>query len=64
MVYGAAAVLAYSLGVICFVRIMQKAGFGSLGWVALFPPAILILILVLAFREWPISKWPDIRMPE
>jgi len=63
MVYGAAAVLVYSVGVICFVRIMHKAGFGGWGFLALLPPLIPALVLVLAFWEWPISKWPDVRMP-
>ena len=63
MLYGAVGILVYCLAVVCFVRIMNRAGFGILGWAALFPPAIPVLILVLAFWEWPISKWPDIRMP-
>jgi drug/metabolite transporter (DMT)-like permease len=63
MIYGIAAIFIYFVSVYCFVRIMQKAGFGYWGLMALFPPLIPVLVLILAFHEWPVSRWPDIHMP-
>jgi drug/metabolite transporter (DMT)-like permease len=43
----------YVFMVFCWVRIMRKAGFPTLGWMAIIPPFIFLLVILLAFREWP-----------
>ena len=42
----------YLLMVICWCRICWKAGKGRIGLWAIIPPAVYILILILAFSKW------------
>ena len=50
------------LAIVCIVgfiwwRIVSKTGYhGALGLLMLIPIANLIMILVLAFSEWPVEK--------
>jgi lipopolysaccharide export LptBFGC system permease protein LptF len=42
----------YAFMVWCWVRIMRKAGFPTLGWMAIIPPFIFLLVILLAFKKW------------
>ena len=52
----------FILAIVCIVgfiwwRIVSKTGYhGALGLLMLIPIANLIMILVLAFSEWPVEK--------
>jgi hypothetical protein len=42
--------------VYCWWRIVQKAGFGNWGLLAIVPPLPFILIIVLTFAKWHIPE--------
>lgn len=45
------------LFVIVWLRIFRKAGFGSWTGLLMFLPIVnIIMLLILAFKEWPIEK--------
>lgn len=48
----------FVLQVVCFYRIMGKAGFNAMwGLVAIIPTfGAIVLMLVLAFADWPRSR--------
>ena len=50
-------IIAFILPVIAFWKICSKAGFpGILGLLTIVPIANIILLLYLAFAEWPVLK--------
>ncbi len=46
----------YALCVYSFVRIFKKAGLGNWGCVSVLPVIWLILLMVLAFSDWPATE--------
>jgi hypothetical protein len=51
---GVLLIAVFVLQVVCFFRIMGKAGFNAAwGIVAIIPLGAVVLILVLAFADWP-----------
>jgi hypothetical protein len=55
-----ASLFAFILPVIIFWKICSKAGFpGALGLLMLLPVGNIILMLYLAFAQWPILKAND-----
>lgn len=46
----------YAICVFSFVRIFRKAGFGYWGLSSIIPVMALVLLMVLAFAEWPIAE--------
>jgi|MudIll2142460700_1097286.scaffolds.fasta_scaffold24207_2 uncharacterized membrane protein len=46
----------YVLWVFCLVRIFKKAGLGYWGLCSIVPIMALVLLMVLAFAEWPIAE--------
>jgi len=54
------ALIALALPTIAFWKICSKAGFsGALGLLMLVPPANIILMLYLAFAQWPALRAND-----
>jgi len=49
-------VLLYLLWVFCFVRIFKKAGLGYWGLSSIIVILAPVLLLLLAFAEWPIAE--------
>ena len=46
----------YVFMVYCWWRIVQKAGFGNWGLLAIVPPLAFILIIVLTFAKWHVPE--------
>ena len=46
----------YAFYVFLWVRVVRKAGYGYWGLFSIVPVAALILLIVLAFAEWPIAE--------
>ncbi|MBE0481521.1 MAG: hypothetical protein IBX68_11155 [Dehalococcoidia bacterium] len=46
----------YLFSVFCWWRMLRKAGYGHWGISALVPVAALILLIVMAFADWPVLR--------
>ena len=46
----------YVFYVFLWVRVVQKAGLGLWGLLAIIPPLTFILLIVLAFSEWQVPQ--------
>lgn len=56
LIFGIIALVSIILTIVIWWRIFSKAGYsGALGLLMLVPIANLVMILILAFGEWPIQ---------
>lgn len=56
LIFGIIGIVSIILAIVIWWRIFSKAGYsGALGLLMLVPIANLVMILILAFGEWPIQ---------